>query len=204
MEDRPFSWTEKRSIDARLAALGHQLGRNQRQTATPASRSPAPPHVHAAPPPSRPDATSSAFSSSSKPTVQSAASGSNGSQARPPSFASTTTKIAHQKKRRPRRVIELDSLEAVPTAAAKGTKDARAVGGSMPLPSRSTRPTDETATDREGSANGRPVEGTGTEHGDGNLAVPEPAVQSVKVGRKGGRRTRVSASMFEAPTDPSS
>lgn len=135
IDDRPWGWGEQRRIDTDLVAKGHDAQRHSRNptTITPA------PHVHRSTP------TSLAPSPSPLPPRSSAT----------PSPASGVA----QKKRRPRRVINLD--DDVQTAP-------EPVGGSMRLPPK--------------------------------VALDDSVDQSLKVPKRGGRRARVSASMFEPGT----
>jgi hypothetical protein len=135
IDDRPWGWGEQRRIDADLVAKGHDA---QRHSRNPTTTTPAP-HVHRSTP------TSLAPSPSPLPPRSSAT----------PSPASGVA----QKKRRPRRVINLDDdVQTTPEP----------VGGSMRLPPK--------------------------------VALNDSVDQSLKVLKRGGRRARVSASMFEPGT----
>lgn len=156
VDDRPWTWQEKRKIDAALAAMG---GPRQSATSVPHSRTPSSAPSHA--PHSR--HTSSSVSSSVKPIPPAShaallhsstpvAEPSNGGPSSKPTAASETPIAAPVKKRRPRRVITLDE-ETVPETTAP-------LGGSVRLPkSTSSKPEFSTVTDvrraKNGNGNGR-------------------------------------------------
>lgn len=127
VDDRPWTWQEKRNIDAALAAKGRQ-SHSRVPLSTTAARIPAPPPRQARSKPAAPVAPPQA-----KPDVQSSDSGpskapkTHMSPTNTISPASTTSAAVH-KKRRPRRVITLDE------DVQEETRQEDRIGGSLRLP----------------------------------------------------------------------
>jgi hypothetical protein len=128
VDDRPWTWQEKRTIDAALAAKGRLQSHSRQPSSASARQGRAESHQHQQRPEQR-----HAESASSKPNP-------HNTHMSPPSIAPSqastpTSSHAVQKKRRPRRVITLDEdVQEEPTQ----TQDER-IGGSLRLPAKSER-----------------------------------------------------------------
>lgn len=132
VDDRPWTWAEKRTIDAALASKGYTVSPSQphsRQSSAP-GRSVTPSDAHrdragAGPSTQSRQPSASASASYNHPSVRSQVSATSTI----PSQVASPSSSAIQKKRRPRRVINLDEEGATSSDDNRGV-----IGGSLRLP----------------------------------------------------------------------
>lgn len=204
LDDIPFSWVEKRNIDAILAATGRGRGKDDGRSPIKAAVSSG--SVRLARPGGE-NGVNSANSTLARNTpppppvvlIQNDTqilTGSSTSKTKTivppppasptPSTSTTATGIVGGKKRRPRRLIDLDSTDDVEVVK----------GGSLRLPPKSVLHEEE--EEREvgmGKKDTGVDDNTSIKKGDGEVGRERPTGEVVVV--KKGRRARVSASMFE-------